>query len=55
MPVINIEYDDKKVSDKDIELLCQGVQQIVSSITKIEDVPVYGHSAKIKVKNSPIE
>ncbi len=55
MPVIDIKYDDKIVQDKDIELLCSSIQQIISSITGIEDVPVYAQSYKIKAKTSPIE
>jgi hypothetical protein len=55
MPVITIEYDDKIVSDKEMKALCNGIQQIVSETTKIDDVPVYAHSSPIKVKHAPIE
>jgi hypothetical protein len=55
MPIINIEYDDKAVPDEDMRSLCNGIQQIVSSVTQIKDVAVYAHSSKIKVKYAPIE
>jgi hypothetical protein len=55
MPVIHIEFDDKVVSDDEMKQLCDAVQQIVSSTTRIEDVSVYANSARIKVKCAPIE
>lgn len=55
MPMINIEFDDSKVQDSDIQKLSEAVQRIVSETTKIEDVFVYANSAKIKVKIAPIE
>lgn len=55
MPLIRLEYDDTKVQEKDIELLSKAVRDIVSRVTKIEDVFVYGNSAKIKVQIAPIE
>jgi hypothetical protein len=55
MPVITIEYDDKTVRDDDMHELCNGIQQIVSATTNIEDVSVYANSSQIKVKVSPIE
>ena len=55
MPMINIEFDDKVVSDKDILLLSNAIQKIVSETTHIEDVFVYANCARIKVKIAPIE
>ena len=55
MPMINIEYDDGKVKDKEISDLSKAIQKIVSEKTKIEDVFVYANSAKIKFKIAPIE
>ena len=55
MPMITIQYDDGKVSDDEISELATEIQKIVSKITKIEDVFVYGNSAKVKVKIAPIE
>ena len=55
MPMIKIEYDDTKVSDKEIASLSESIQKIVSSVTQIEDVFVYANSARIKVKIAPIE
>lgn len=55
MPLINLEYDNIKVSDADAELLSKAVRDIVSETTHIEDVFVYANSAKIKVQIAPIE
>lgn len=55
MPMINIEYDDSKVSEPEITELSEGIQKIVSEVTGIEDVFVYGNSAKVKLKVAPIE
>ena len=53
--MIKIEYDDAKVSDKEVASLSEAIQNIVSSVTQIEDVFVYANSARIKVKIAPIE
>ena len=55
MPVIYIEFDDTKVSDKDALDLSNAIQKIVSSVTQIEDVCVYANSSRINVKIAPIE
>lgn len=55
MPVIRIDYDNEKVSDKDVLDLSNAIQKIVSGATKIEDVFVYANSPHIKVKVAPIE
>jgi hypothetical protein len=55
MPVITIEYDDQVVSDEDMREFCNAIQHIIASTTAIEDVSVYAHSARIKVKCAPIE
>ena len=55
MPMINIEYDDAKVTDVEITNLAEAVQKIVSEATRIEDVFVYANSAHIKLKVAPIE
>jgi len=55
MPMINIEYDDSKVSDSDIQKLSEEIQRIVSETTGIEDVFVYSNSSHIKIKIAPIE
>jgi hypothetical protein len=38
-----------------MQLLCDGAHQVVSTVTQIEDVPVYAHSANYKAKIAPIE
>lgn len=55
MPLINIEYDNTKLEDKDIIVLSEVIQKIVAEATKIEDVFVYANSAHIKIKIAPIE
>ncbi len=55
MPVIHLEYDDKKLSDKEVEMVSKAVRDIVSEVTKIDDVFVYANTAKIKVQIAPIE
>ena len=55
MPIIRIDYDNDKLREKEILDLSNAVQKIVSEITGIEDVFVYGNSPQIKVKISPIE
>lgn len=55
MPLIKLEFDDKKVPSVEIQKLSKAVQKIVSEITRIEDVFVYANSAQIKVQIAPIE
>lgn len=55
MPLINLEYDNNKVSDSEVEILSQAIRDIVSEVTTIEDVFVYANTAKIKVQVAPIE
>ncbi len=55
MPIINIEYDSKKLNKKEVLNLSEAIQKIVSEATNIESVFVYANSAKIKVKIAPIE
>ena len=55
MPLINIEYDDDKLSEEEAENLSQAVRDIVSKVTEIEDVFVYANKAHIKVQIAPIE
>jgi Cu/Ag efflux pump CusA len=55
MPLIKLEYDNSKVSKEEAQILSEAIQRIVSEVTEIEDVFVYGNSAEIKVKIAPIE
>ena len=41
MPVIRIDFDDKKVKNKDVLALSKAAQKIVSETTHIDDVFVY--------------
>lgn len=55
MPLIRIEFDNAVVSDADARVLSAAVRDIVSSVTKIEDVFVYANSSQIKIQIAPIE
>jgi hypothetical protein len=55
MPVIRIDFDGKKVSHREVELLCEAVQRIVAETTHIEDTFVYANSPQISYKIAPIE
>jgi len=55
MPLIRIEFDDAKVSTKEVGALSKSVRDIVSSITAIDDVFVYANTAQIKFQIAPIE
>lgn len=55
MPVINVDYDDAVVSEKDVNDLSQALQKIVAEATNIDDVNVYANTAHIKVNILPIE
>lgn len=55
MPLIKIEFDNEKVIKDDIISLSEAIQKIVSEITSIEDVFVYGNSAEIQYMIAPIE
>ncbi|MEK7505708.1 MAG: hypothetical protein AAB597_02330 [Patescibacteria group bacterium] len=55
MPLIKLEFDDKKVPPAEIQKLLEAVQKIVSEITEIQDVFVYANSSQIKIQVAPIE
>ena len=55
MPLINIEYDDKSLTEVEAESLSIAVRDIVSKVTEIKDVFVYTNTAKIKVQIAPVE
>jgi len=55
MPIIRIDFDGEKVSDKEILSLSKSIQKIVSQSTNIEDVFVYANSPQIKINIAPIE
>ncbi len=55
MPVIRIDFDVKKVSEEEVQSLCEGVQNIVATVTGIEDTFVYANSPQIGYKIAPIE
>ncbi len=55
MPIIRIDFDNEKVSEKEIKNLSEGIQKIVSEITEISDVFVYANSSQIKINIAPVE
>ncbi len=55
MPIIRIDFDGEKVSNKEILSLSESIQKIVSKATSIEDVFVYANSPQVKIHIAPIE
>ena len=55
MPVVTIEFDKDVVNETDIQKLVDASHEIVSDVTKIEDVPVYAHSSDYTAEIAPIE
>lgn len=55
MPIIRIDYDNDKLNDDLITILCHAMQKIVILQTWIEDVFVYANSSQIKINIAPIE
>jgi|688.fasta_scaffold794922_2 hypothetical protein len=55
MPLINIEYDDLKISLEDARSLSEAVCGIVSKATGINDVFAYTNTAGIKIAVAPVE
>lgn len=55
MPMINVKYDDQRVSQEEITVLGNVLKQIVSKATHIPEVFVYGDSPRIKIAVAPIE
>lgn len=55
MPVIRIDYDNKKIEESKIIKLSTAIQKIVSELTEIDDVFVYANNSQIKVKVHPVE
>jgi len=50
-----MDFDNGKISEKEVLVLSNAIQKIVSEITGIEDVFVYANSSQVKVKTAPIE
>jgi len=55
MPIIRLDYDNEKLDDGQVLLLSNAIQKIVSDVTQIEDVFVYGNTPRIKVRIAPVE
>lgn len=55
MPMINIKYDDTKITDQETVLLSNVIKEIVVNTTNIPEVFVYADSPKIKINVAPIE
>jgi hypothetical protein len=55
MPMINVEYDNALIPFDDIQALSEGIRDVVSTVTGIEDVFTYTNSSDIKVKIAPVE
>lgn len=55
MPIVNIKYDDVKVTDEEIVSLSHALKKIIADATNIPEVFVYADSPKIKIEVDPIE
>lgn len=55
MPIIRVDYDSDQATFDQVHALSAAVRDIVSEVTGIEDVFVYGNDSKIKIKVAPIE
>ena len=55
MPIIRIDYDNEQVSNEDVQKVSHAVRDIVSEVTKIDDVFVYANSSEIKINVAPVE
>lgn len=55
MPMINVKFDDAKISNEKIVELSRVLQKIVQEATDIPEVFVYADSPRIKIDVAPIE
>jgi molybdopterin synthase catalytic subunit len=55
MPIIRIDYDNEQIGSDEIRKVSSAIRDIVSEVTGIEDVFVYGNSSEIKIKVAPVE
>lgn len=55
MPIIRVDFDGKQVQASQVEVVSEAVRSIISEVTHIEDVFVYGNDSQIKIKVAPIE
>ena len=55
MPIIRIDFDNEQIGSEDITRVSHAIRDIVSEVTGIEDVFVYGNSSEIKIKVAPVE
>ena len=55
MPLIQVLYDDTKITTAKMEKFCRAVKEVVADVTGINEVFVWGNSATIKIDVDPIE
>ncbi len=55
MPMINVKFDDKKVTDAKVTELSNALIKIVQEATGIPEVFVYADSPRIKIDVAPLE
>ena len=55
MPIIRFDYDNDKLSEKEIKDLWTAIQEIVSEVTDIKDVFVYANASTVSINIAPIE
>lgn len=55
MPMINVKFDDKKVSDEKVTELSKALIKVVQEATNIPEVFAYADSPRIKIDVAPLE
>ncbi len=55
MPMINLKFDDSKISDEKITELSNALIKVVQDATGIPEVFAYADSPRIKIGVAPIE
>lgn len=55
MPEINVKYDEKKVSQEEIQLFCENIYQITLNTKAFKEVFLYANSSQISINIAPIE
>ena len=55
MPIVRIDYDNNKLSDKEIVDLSNAIQPFIAEKTSIPEVMVYANYSHITLKIFPIE
>lgn len=55
MPMINVKFDDREITDERVTELSNALIKIVQDTTQIPEVFVYADSPRIKINVAPLE